>query len=649
MTETNCDEDYLFANFDTTTKEEAMEDGGGGGGGNETATETEEEYVPAPITSKPKKSKKSKRTGGDLDEAQVNAQNKYINELEQQNLKLKSIIKRMLGPQVFSMVNDLQGDEEIDLVKKLENDIQSKPFAVVMFLNNDISTAHRKEINNIMREVSEKDAKQDVLMAHKLQPQNSAIPLKAFTTNLKGKRCNPGKNQDEEPYIVCSCQYFKSFYLDRLGVPLLEDNPNQTDVLDVPAYPQIFSKALPIVEEALNVRVKHMKQCFNCGGEHHLNECTEPRDHNRIRENRNKFASKGPPKINFNMDTDELDPRFKPFKPGVISVGLEEALGISLKEQLPPYIYKMRELGYPPAWVRPVDDDGLKVYGADGNVIENADYEEGEIKPINIPDIVEYPGFNVPPPQGVADEYEAMGAPKFNKTNADYDARRKRAQILGYFENEHGEPLAKKLKFDDSVSMEIDENTVDLVDGKPPLPLIDVTARPPSPEHDTEESNKESTAESQDEEVFADGEGGEETSGKDTATEQETEDESAVTEKEDESTDADSNGKTTRLSSSTKDIDDTTYRHWFSQAFTSSKGLTYTMYTPPPQCLQNVKMSDLPKNPVIEIDREPWKTSNVSWYFPLYGDLAAPTGTFDNIRTLLKDTNLKRKKRKPLK
>ena len=81
----------------------------------------------------------------------------------------------------------------------------------------------------------------------------------------------------------------------------------------------------------------------------------------------------------------------------------------------------------------------------------------------------------------------------------------------------------------------------------------------------------------------------------------------------------------------------------------SSVGLTYIMYTPPPQCLQTVELKELPKNPILEIDREPWKTSNVSWYFPLYGDLAAPTGTFDNIRTLLKDTKVKRRKRKPLK
>ena len=220
MAESNCDEDYLFANFNTEPgKEEVVEDGTETAeSATETATETAND-TEEDIPSKPKKPKKSKKI--ESKDTHANAQNKYISELEQQNVKLKSIIKRMLGPQVFSMQDKSQMNEEIDLVKKLDEDIQSKPFAIVMFMNNDISTTHRKEISNLMKEISEKDATQDVLMAQKLQPQNSAIPLKAFTTNTKGKRFNPGKNLDgEEPYVICSCQYYKSFYLDRLGVPL---------------------------------------------------------------------------------------------------------------------------------------------------------------------------------------------------------------------------------------------------------------------------------------------------------------------------------------------------------------------------------------------------------------------------------------------
>lgn len=233
-----------------------------------------------------------------------------------------------------------------------------------------------------------------------------------------------------------------------------------------------------------------------------------------------------------------------------------------------------------------------------------------------------------------------MGAPMFNKINAEYDVRRKRAKILGYLENEHGEPVAKQLKFDESVHMEIDAETAELVDGKPPLPLIDITMRPPSPAKEEDEKKEKDV---KDEEVF-EGDQAASNSG-DTTTNLTTEnDESTVNESEEN----ESQRKAPRLSSSTtKDIDETTYRHWFTQPFTS-EGLTYTMYTPPPQCLSDVVLTDLPKGVITDIDREPWKTSNVSWYFPLYGDLAAPTGTFDNIRTLLKDTQMKRKKRKSL-
>ena len=247
----------------------------------------------------------------------------------------------------------------------------------------------------------------------------------------------------------------------------------------------------------------------------------------------------------------------------------------------------------------------------------------------------------------MTDEFEAMGAPSFDKIKADYDARRKRAKILGYFENEHGEPLAKQLKFDESVHMEIDAETAELVDGKPPLPLIDITMRPPSPEKDEGGGDEEEeeggvgqgdAAKNVKDEVFKE----EKANSNDTTTKEENTEEN-ITNQEGESGET----KTPRLSSSTKDIDETTYRHWFTQPFTS-EGLTYTMYTSPPLCMSDVVLTDLPKGVVTDIDREPWKTSNVSWYFPLYGDLAAPTGTFDSIRTLLKDTP-KRKKRKSLK
>ena len=93
--------------------------------------------------------------------------------------------------------------------------------------------------------------------------------------------------------------------------------------------------------------------------------------------------------------------------------------------------------------------------------------------------------------------------------------------------------------------------------------------------------------------------------------------------------------------------EDTTHRRWWADEPLGSGGIVYVMYTPPPVTRKEVDLADLPKHPVTDIDREPWKTASISWWDPSYGDLSVPTGTYDAIRTLLKDT--KRVKRKSLK
>jgi len=607
------DERFLFSNFDTAEE-----------------NDDEQNYAINLLRTANNK----KKLGEDAKETseKIDPQNKYISDLEQQNAKLKSIIKRMLGPQVFSQSEEnvaatVNEDGEIDLIKKLEDDIQSKPFAVVLFLNNDVSTVHRKEIDEMMKMISTKKATQDVLMAQKLQAQNSAVPIKAFTANFKGRRFNPTKMMDgEDPFVVCACQYFKSFFIDRMGAPLLESNPSVTDIWDVPLYQQVFLKALPILEEALNVRVKQVKQCFNCGGEHLISECTLPKDMKRINAARQQFSAN---KMNspsgydarYHVTDEEIEERFKPFKAGEISVGLEEALNISLKSQVPPYIYKMRQIGYPPGWVKPADDAGLKMYGAEGNIIEEPGFEEGEIKPVKLPDVISYPGYNVPMPEGVKDEHRSFNMPPYDSELADLDIARKRAKYLGYGD---AEPVAKRLKYDDE-DMEVENQNNAAVNGKPPLPLIEVVGAaplPPPPDDSTTDDQNE-------EEKPAKRNGKEEKE-----------------EKPKDNTDKDEADGATKTAPKTKQIDQTTYRNWYVHKPLSSVGITYVMYTPPPTCRGEVNLIDLPKNPIVDLDREPWKTASASWYDPLYGDLAAPTGTYDAIRTLLKET--KRVKRKPM-
>lgn len=515
-------------------------------------------------------------------EAPNSAQSEYIDKLEEQNTKLKAIIKRMLGPQAFSFENqEVNGDGgEIDLIKQLDDNIQSKPFAIIMFLNNDMSTVHRREIEDVMKTISEKDTRQEVLLAQKLQAQNSAVPLKSFSANYKGRHHKgnlpKSSSENEDPYIVCACQYYKSFYLDRMGDPYVESNPGTIDFVNKPTYDQVYLKALPIVEESLNVRVKQMRRCFNCDGDHNMNDCPEPKDQAKINKNRAEFSANkanNSPAYQQGGEND-IEDRFKDYKAGEISETLAEALDISLTRQLPPYIYRMRRLGYPPAYFKPLEE-ALKMFGPDGECMEEPGAEEGEMSGVKLPDVIKYVGYNAPIPKGVRDEGDRFGAPPCNVAEAELYISMKRAANLGYIENQGGgEPLAKRLKYDDMEMASGSESEGEIVEEK------------------------------------------------------------------------DKKGKTSegkKKNKKSKEIDIKTYRNWYGAAL-SGGGISYVMCRVPPLPLGDVSLQNLPKNPITELDREPWKTASISWYDPLYGDLAAPTGTYDAIRTLLKETQRRPRK-----
>ena len=191
-----------------------------------------------------------------------------------------------------------------------------------------------------------------------------------------------------------------------------------------------------------------------------------------------------------------------------------------------------------------------------------------------------------------------MNCPEFQPDLVEIDILKKRAALLGYSETE---PLVKRLKYEEEgpCEMDIASEEIDSND-KPPLPLIEVVnSVPPLPD---DLPNSEGSV-----------------------------------------------NQIIKMESNkqrTKNIDDSTYRNWYHHVPLSSIGLTYVMYTSPPICRGEVLFENLPKYPITDIDRNPWKTANVSWWDPIYGDLAAPTGTFDAIRTLL--TSTKRVKRKPM-
>ena len=92
--------------------------------------------------------------------------------------------------------------------------------------------------------------------------------------------------------------------------------------------------------------------------------------------------------------------------------------------------------------------------------------------------------------------------------------------------------------------------------------------------------------------------------------------------------------------------EDSTHRGWWDQEpLSTTAGILYQTYTPPPTVQKEVALSDIFRFTADDLDREPWKTDSTSWYDPLYGDLSAPTGIYDAIKEILKKRTKKLKKR----
>lgn len=102
--------------------------------------------------------------------------------------------------------------------------------------------------------------------------------------------------------------------------------------------------------------------------------------------------------------------KFNSLVPGVLSKKLRNALNLN-SDQQPSFIYRMRLLGYPPAWLEEakVSHSGVAMYDSTGIPVLEDDEEEGEIVPegskdkFDISKIIEFPGFNVPLPSNFKD------------------------------------------------------------------------------------------------------------------------------------------------------------------------------------------------------------------------------------------------------
>uniref|UniRef100_A0A3P8YIX6 Zinc finger CCHC domain-containing protein 8 n=1 Tax=Esox lucius TaxID=8010 RepID=A0A3P8YIX6_ESOLU len=202
--------------------------------------------------------------------------------------------------------------------------------------------------------------------------------------------------------MVGSVLYFTSFCLDKLGQPLLNDNPQQTEGWQVPKYQQVFSQVLALNGQEVQIKEKRAKPCcFNCGLDgHQLRDCPQPKDNARINEKRKEFSQGNQGNLsNQRYHAEEVEERFAKYKPGIMSEELLSALGVDMNT-LPPHIYRMRELGYPPGWLKEaeMENSGLTLYDGkeDGN---------GQKISYDVSKLIDFPGFNISAPSSVKDDY----------------------------------------------------------------------------------------------------------------------------------------------------------------------------------------------------------------------------------------------------
>ncbi|XP_043715884.1 zinc finger CCHC domain-containing protein 8-like [Telopea speciosissima] len=204
----------------------------------------------------------------------------------------------------------------------------------------------------------------------------------------------------------------------------------------VPLYDRGYALLLTSTDGSTNLEsgleTFEAPRCFNCGSYNHsMKECSKPRDNDAVNSARQKHNSKrnqtSGPRQATRYYQDTPGGKYDGLRPGALSASAREAMGIGEFDP-PPWLFRMREMGYPPGYLDPVDDDkssGIKIYAdeeikiyadeeskleqEDGEILERQDPEP--IAPqVKLEKTVEFPGINAPIPVN-ADEQRWAGPP----------------------------------------------------------------------------------------------------------------------------------------------------------------------------------------------------------------------------------------------
>ncbi|KAJ1397452.1 Zinc finger, CCHC-type [Sesbania bispinosa] len=191
----------------------------------------------------------------------------------------------------------------------------------------------------------------------------------------------------------------------------------------VPLYDRGYALGLTSADGSNNVDggleiIDAAARCFNCGSYNHsLRECQRPRDNVAVNNARKQHKSRR------NLNASSRNPtryyqnapagKYEGLRPGVLDDATRQLLGLGELDP-PPWLNRMREIGYPPGYLDVDDEDqpsGITIY----TDREIAEQEDGEIMEVDHPKpkrkmTVEFPGINSPIPENADERLWAAGA-----------------------------------------------------------------------------------------------------------------------------------------------------------------------------------------------------------------------------------------------
>lgn len=283
---------------------------------------------------------------------------------------------------------------------------ESGPLCQLNFYHNTLSRHHKDALIKLVTEfIDDAESGREMDLYDPLPNQRSAIEL-------------PSHGEDYDDFkIIQSVQIFSNgYYIDRIGEPIGHFDPKDAN-WTLPEYQALYRDILTDNTDEDLVKVeaskkKMLKCCFNCGSDGHaIKDCPAPRDPgaiNKRKEEFNKMFGTGTPRgPNIRIfeagNGHTLNKKFAAFKPGNISGELRKACGFGDNE-IPLWVYQMRNHGYPPGWLDEavVRESGVSVQ------------EEGEVNEISLSGntvtkkvvgldaskIISYAGYNGPSTYG---------------------------------------------------------------------------------------------------------------------------------------------------------------------------------------------------------------------------------------------------------